>query len=701
MTAGLSSAQAAPQPERFWKKVRLSIQFVAVCLSGWPLTAFTQANYTTPYTFSPLAGLSGFFGVKDGTKSTARFDSPSGAAVDNASNVYVADAVNNTIRLVTPAGVVTTIAGLATNAGGADGAGNAARFNHPAGIAVDSAGNLYVTDSGNDTIRVVTRAGAVSTLAGRAGNTGNADGTGAAAQFYYPNGIAVDGAGNVYVADTDNCTIRLVTPAGVVTTLAGVAGGVGSADGTGGAARFAFPYGVALAGAGNLYVADTGNSTIRLVAPGGVVTTFAGLAGFTGTLDATGTEARFAHARGVAVDGAGNVYVADTDNCTIRAVTPTGIVTTLAGVPGLVGVGLGTGAVASFDFPFGIAADAAGNLFVANTEDQTIRAGGPDPRVFHLKSKVTITFPVSGQRVTNQPVVLAGITTNNEVVEAVYVQLLGQAAVLASTTNSWGDWTAIVTPSSGANTVRAYAVNTNGTVSATNVVAFRYAPRPAAAFFRQQGTFNGLFLKTVDGAGAGSGFFTLTLAASGAFTGKIMTAGETCVLPTTNKFSGSGAVDFTVPTKQGPLRFNLELNLSNPDAQQITGMVSNGAWVAGLTAVRTVFNAATNQAVNYEGQYTMPITRSDASAAGRGANGWAKVKVSPEGLITMVGNLGDGAAISQSTSVSEGGFWPFYAACPPSAAGDGGSLIGWIMLTNSPGSSPAGRLHWHSNPLSK
>ena len=178
-------------------------------------------------------------------------------------------------------------------------------------MAVDGSGNVYVADSGNYTIRKITPAGVVSTLAGLAGSSGSADGTGSAARFYYPTGVAVDGSGNVYVADTGNYTIRKITPAGVVSTLAGLAGSTGSADGTGSAARFYYPYGVAVDGSGNVYVADTGNYTIRKITPAGVVSTLAGTAGSSGSADGTGSAARFNYPTGVAVDGSGNVYVAD------------------------------------------------------------------------------------------------------------------------------------------------------------------------------------------------------------------------------------------------------------------------------------------------------------------------------------------------------------------------------------------------------
>jgi hypothetical protein len=308
----------------------------------------------------------------DGVGAAARFSRPIGVAVDGAGNVYVADSGNNTIRKITSAGVVTTLAGTAGVTGSANGGGAAASFNSPQGAAVDGAGNIYVTDAFNSSIRKITSAGVVTTLAG--GASGSADGVGAAAGFNTPIGVAVDGVGNVYVADTVNSAIRKITPVGVVMTLAGTPGFFyGAVDGIGAAASFFWPEGVTVDGADNVYVADTNNSTIRKITSAGVVTTLAGAAGASGSANGAGAAASFTFPQGVAVDGAGSLYVADTGNNTIRKISSAGVVTTLAGTAGISGSANGIGAAASFKLPGGVAVDGAGNVYVADTGNNTIR----------------------------------------------------------------------------------------------------------------------------------------------------------------------------------------------------------------------------------------------------------------------------------------------------------------------------------------
>ena len=321
-----------------------------------------------------LAGKAGVKGSADGSGAVARFDGPEAVCCDAAGNLYVGDTDNFTIRKITPTGKVTTLAGKAGSKGSTDGSGAAARFSGPLGIVCDAAGNLYVSDTeSNNIIRKITPTGKVTTLAGKAGIEGNADGRGAAARFTGVAGIACDAAGNLYVVDSDNSTVRKITPAGVVTTLAGRAGTAGSADGSGAAASFSTPLGIACDAAGNLYVADSGNDTIRKITPTGEVTTVAGKANSAGSADGSGAAARFNDPQGIACDAVGNLYVCDFDNCTIRKITPAGQVTTLAGKAGAVGGADGGGSSASFNGPFGIARDAAGNLYIADSGNDTIR----------------------------------------------------------------------------------------------------------------------------------------------------------------------------------------------------------------------------------------------------------------------------------------------------------------------------------------
>ena len=325
-----------------------------------PTFTYFGNGYTTTFVGSSQ-------GFADGTGTSAQFNFPTSMVKDGAGNFFVADRDNHRIRKITPAGIVTTFAGSGT-AGFTNGTGAAASFNQPYALAIDASNNLYVGDRLNYSIRKITAAGVVTTIAGN-GVSGMVDATGSAARFGEPIGLVVDATGNIFVGDYFNNRIRKITAAGVVTTFAGSSSGF--VDGTGTAAAFNNPFGLAFDAAGNLYVADSHNFAIRKVTTAGVVTTLAGN-GSAGSANGTGSAATFSRPIGITVDANGNVYECDLDNHTIRKITATGVVTTFAGTTGVRGAT--DGVTATFDNPVGVFSDNSNSvLYVADFANNRIR----------------------------------------------------------------------------------------------------------------------------------------------------------------------------------------------------------------------------------------------------------------------------------------------------------------------------------------
>jgi trimeric autotransporter adhesin len=320
-----------------------------------------------------------------GPAAAAQLFFPTGLAVNSAGNLYIADSRNNRIRKITPAGTISTVAGNGNRGYSGDGeSATAAKLNHPSGVAVDSAGNLYIADSGNNRIRKVT-AGIITTVAGNGTyGYGGDGGQATAATLHEPFGIAIDSAGRIYFSDRWSHRIRKVTPDGVITAVAGngkeLRMGEGGFSGDGAPAteaQLSGPSGVSVDSAGCLYIADMRNKRIRKVTPAGIISTAAGNGGFGLSGDGgPATLAQLYEPQGMAIDSAGNLYIADRRNMRVRKVTPAGIISTVAGGR----TGLGDGGLATsapLFLPSGVAIDSAGNLFIADTYNHRVRKVTP------------------------------------------------------------------------------------------------------------------------------------------------------------------------------------------------------------------------------------------------------------------------------------------------------------------------------------
>ena len=374
----LSLVLGLPLPS--FRLISFGLRLGLLLLTGaWACTAWGQVNPSLSFREVTTFAGSGAASYLDGTGTAAAFNGPLGIAIDNADNLYVADGFNYRIRKITPAGVVTTLAGRL--AGSANGTGTGASFRYLGQIAWDSVNNvLYVADTDNFKIRKITLPGAVVTTLAGSGTSGFSEGTGTGASFSYPVGIAWDAStGNIYVGDKDDrdsigtihSRIWQVTPGGVVTTLAG-SGPRGYVEGIGTAAQLYYPDVLVSDGSGNLY-ARSGNLIMKVTTSGGVATIFAGGGGVYGSIDTTNPRtSSFRGPRGFAMDRAGNLFVSEYQGYKIRCISPTGVISTVAGT-GSSGFADGIGMNAAFAAPRQMAIDSTGNVYVADTNNNRIR----------------------------------------------------------------------------------------------------------------------------------------------------------------------------------------------------------------------------------------------------------------------------------------------------------------------------------------
>jgi sugar lactone lactonase YvrE len=336
-----------------------------------------------------------------GQATSATIQNPNGVSVDSAGNLYIA-ASNCAVRRVDTSGIIHTVAGVCQAGYAGDGGpATSAQLNGPSGVAVDSAGNVYISDYSNQRIRKVSIAGTITTIAG--GATGDG-GSAALAGLYSASGVARDAAGNIYIADTNYHRVRKMAVDGNITTYAG--NGTSGFSGDGGVATNAqlrTPYGVALDSAGNLYIADTGNARIRKVDTSGNIATVAGNGGCCYSGDSgPATSANLNWAMGAAVDSSGNLYIADTNNSRIRKVTPAGTITTLAGTgtSGYSGDG-GAAASAQLAYPNGVAVDSSGNVYIADGGNNRIRKVDTSGNIATIAGNGTCCYSGDGGAATS------------------------------------------------------------------------------------------------------------------------------------------------------------------------------------------------------------------------------------------------------------------------------------------------------------
>jgi uncharacterized repeat protein (TIGR01451 family) len=339
-----------------------------------PVWSFTTRK---PYLITTVAGGQGGSGGDGGLAVFAQMDGPSGLVTDNDGNFYVTDFGNNVVRKIAPNGIISTVAGTGVPGYSGDGGpATSAQFYNPLGLATDASGNLYISDNWNSCIRKVDTNGIITTVAGDGtpGYSGDG-GPASSAELYYPNGVAVDGAGNLYIADQYNARIRKVGTNGIITTVAGNGTNGYSGDGIPATSAELFdPTGVAVDSAGDLYIADYNNHRIRKVDTKGIITTVAGDGtwGYSGD-GGLATSAELYDPSVVAVDASGNLYIADTGNNRVRAVDASGVITTLAGGSwGFSGDG-GPATSAGLDHPRGLVLDSTANIYVADTDNEAIR----------------------------------------------------------------------------------------------------------------------------------------------------------------------------------------------------------------------------------------------------------------------------------------------------------------------------------------
>jgi len=459
----------------------------------------------------------GSINIRDGSPATsAPIGVPTAVAIDPQGNFFISDQTYNRVWKVSPAGSIATAAGSGTAGYSGDGGpATSAQIWGPTGVAVDSQGNLFISDSGNDRIRKVSPGGIITTVAGNGGVGYSGDGGPAtSAQLWAPEGLATDGQNNLFIADTANSRIRKVSPGGIITTVAG-AGGFGN-SGDGGpaiSAQLDFPSAVAVDQQGNIFIADLNNDRIRKVSPTGTITTVAGNGQFGYSGDGgPATAAQLFSPQGIAVDALGNLYIADTTNLRIRKVSPGGIITTIGGGGGQQGYSGDGGPAtnAQLASPYSLSVDGQGNLFISDDLGYAVRRLQPTSQSVLLTAVVDAASEKAGPISPGKIVVLYGaglgpaFLAQNQPENGVYTsQLAGTSVYLNGTAapilyTSAAQAAAIV-PYGVTGTAAQVTVSYQGETSPPITVALA-AAAPSLFTLNQTGAGQAAAINAIDGS---------------------------------------------------------------------------------------------------------------------------------------------------------------------------------------------------------
>jgi len=561
-------------------------------------------------------GTAGYSG-DGGAATSAELWAEDGVGVDSAGNVYIADTYNARIRKVTAGGSISTLAGNGTwGYTGDNGPATSAELNYPIAVAIDQSGNVYIADSGNNVVRKISTAGGISTVAGNgtAGYSGDG-GAATSAKLNSPESVAVDSSGNLYIADTNNQRIRKVTAAGGISTIAGT--GTAGYAGDGGNATSAElngPRGIALDAANIIYIADTANYRVRKVTTAGVISTAAGTGvnGFSGD-GGQATSAQLASVNAIAVDTSSNIYINDGSNYRVRKVTTAGIISTVAGngVAGYLGDG-GPAIYAETTTAYGIAVDSSGTLYVADTGNSVIRkvsyaSAAPAAPVF---------TPAGGDYAAPASVTITDATTG---------ATLYYSITTSSSSTGWSQYTGPITVS-GSETLQAVATASNGQQTASS--ASYIFPTATPVISPAGGSYTTVQSVSITDATAGASIYytldgtTPSVATSPLYTGPLTLTGAVTVtavgIAPGSSVSAAASASYTLPT---------------PAITLSSASLAFGSQAAGSNSTKTV--TVQNSGAGYLTISTIAITGSSLAEFSQSNNCSASLLLSASCTITV------------------------------------------------------------------